>query len=69
MNEIIGKPTLKEWKGCVDLNNDTFTSDELMVQFDMEYKVVDAGLPKMLYLIILDLLDRILNVLLEHTLY
>ena len=53
----------------MDFNNDTFISDELMVQFDMEYKVVDAGLPKMLYLIILDVLDHILNFLLEHTLY
>ena len=30
----------------MDFNNDTFSSDELMVQFDMEYKVADAGLPK-----------------------
>ena len=26
VNTIIGKPTLKEWKGCVNFNNDTFTS-------------------------------------------
>ena len=30
----------------MDFNNDTFTSEELMVQFEMEYKVSDAGLPK-----------------------
>ena len=46
VNAIIGKPTLKEWKGCVNFNNDTFTSEELMLQFEMEYKVADAGLPR-----------------------
>ena len=46
VNAIIRKPTLKEWKGCVDFNNDTFISEELMLQFDMEYKVADASLPK-----------------------
>ena len=33
-------------KGCVNFNKDIFTSEEVMLQFDMEYKVVDAGLPK-----------------------
>ena len=46
VNAIIGKPTVREWKCCVDFNNDTFTSEELMLQFDMEYKVADSGLPK-----------------------
>ena len=45
----------------MDFNNDTFTSDELMLQFDIEYLVVDDGL--------LDLLDHILHFLLDHTLY
>ena len=45
-NAIIGKPTLKEWKGCVDFNKGIFTSEELTLQFDMEYKAADAGLPK-----------------------
>ena len=45
INAIIGKPILKEWKGCVNFNIDIFTSKELMLQFDMEYKVVDTGLP------------------------
>ena len=31
VNTIIGKPTSKEWKGCVDFSNDTFTSEELML--------------------------------------
>ena len=31
VNAIIGKPTLKEWKGCVDFNNDTFISEELLL--------------------------------------
>ena len=30
----------------MNFNNDTFTSEELMLQFDMEYKVADAGLPE-----------------------
>ena len=30
----------------MDFNNDTFTSKELILQFDMEYKIVDDGLPK-----------------------
>ena len=46
VNAIIGKPTLKVCKGCVDFNNDTFISEEIMLQFDMEYKVADPGLPK-----------------------
>ena len=50
VNAIIGKPMLKEWNGCVNFNNDTFTSDHLMVQLDMEYKVADAGLPKKYYI-------------------
>ena len=31
VNTIIGKPTLKEWKDGVDFNNDTFTSEELIL--------------------------------------
>ena len=46
VNSIIGKLTVKEWKGCVDFNNNIFTSEKLMLQFDMEYKVADTGLPK-----------------------
>ena len=45
-NAIIGKPTLKEWKGYLDFNKHTFIFEELMLQFDMKYKVTDAGLPK-----------------------
>ena len=30
----------------MDFNNDILTSEELMLQFDMEYKVADTGLPK-----------------------
>ena len=69
VNAIIGKPIIKEWRDCGDFNNDTFTSEEIMLQFDMEYKSQMFVCRKMLYLIILDLLDRMLNVLLEHTLY
>ena len=46
VNTIIRKPTLIEWKGCVNVARDIFTFEELMLQFDMEYKEVDAGLPK-----------------------
>ena len=30
----------------MDFNNGTFTSEELTLQFDMEYKVANADLPK-----------------------
>ena len=30
----------------MDFSKDIFISEELMLQFDMEYKVADAGLPK-----------------------
>ena len=40
VNAIIGKPTLKELKDCVDFVKDICTSEELMLQFDMKYKVV-----------------------------
>ena len=69
VNVIIGKPTLKEWEDYVDFNNDIFTSEEMMLQFDMEYKVADSGLSKMLYSIVLDVLDHILHFRLEHTLF
>ena len=46
VNAIIGKPTLREWRHCVDFARDIFISEELMLQFDMEYKVIDGGLPK-----------------------
>ena len=46
VNAIIGKPALKESKDCVDFNKDIFTSEKLMLQFNMEYKVAYTGLPK-----------------------
>ena len=46
VNAIIGKPTLKAWKGCIDFASNTFTSEALRLSFDMEYKMADSGLPK-----------------------
>jgi len=46
VNAIIGQPTLKEWKCCVDFARDIFTSEELQLLFDMSYKIADLGLPK-----------------------
>ena len=69
VNAIIGKRTLKEWKGCVDFNNDTFILEELLLQFDIEYKFTDAGLLKQLLLIVQDVLDHIVYFRLEYTLY
>ena len=45
VNAIIGKPTLKEWTGCIDFVDDIFTSVELNLSFNMEYKMADTGLP------------------------
>ena len=42
---IIEKPSLKKWKGCIDFAEDIFTSVELKLSFDMEYKMANAGLP------------------------
>ena len=46
VNAIIGKPTLKEWKGCVDFARDIFTCEELRVSFYMKYQMADLGLSK-----------------------
>ena len=46
VNAIVGKPTLKAWKGCIDFASDTFTSENLRLAFAMEYKMADTGLPK-----------------------
>ena len=43
---IIGKPTLKEQKECVDCSRVVFTSEELRLSSDMSYKMADMGLPK-----------------------
>ena len=45
VNAIVGKPTLKAWKGCIDFSNDMFTSEVLRLSFAMEYKMADTGLP------------------------
>lgn len=45
VNAIVGKPTLKSWKGCIDFASDTFTSEELKLTFSMDYKMADTGLP------------------------
>ena len=45
VNAIVGKPTLKLWKGCIDFSTDTFTSEVLQLSFSMEYKMADTGLP------------------------
>jgi len=40
VNAIVGK-----WKDCTDFVNDIFTSDELRLSFDMEYKIADTRIP------------------------
>ena len=46
VNAIVGKPTLKSWKGCIDFSSDTFTSEELKLTFSIDYKMADTGLPQ-----------------------
>ena len=45
VNAIVRKPTLKEWKGCINFARDVLTVKELRLLFDMEYTNDDAGLP------------------------
>lgn len=42
VNAIIGEPTLKEWKGVIYFVRDCFTSIELILTFDMEYKMANT---------------------------
>ena len=32
VNAIIGKPTIDEWKGCVDFTRDIFTRTEVIIR-------------------------------------
>ena len=45
VNAIVGKRILKEWKGCIDFVGNIFTSEELMLSFDIECKMAYTGIP------------------------
>lgn len=43
---IIGLPTLKQWKGVVDLVENTFTSHAFSRKFDLVFEEAEQGLPE-----------------------